>query len=100
MDRLGQMEPIRSLPMNKKQLNHEEIRPSDYFITSVRRGGQMLIPHGSKLNKPGDELVIVSEGSCVEELPVLNKTILRDQSPQENISIRHTNMHLRISFII
>lgn len=79
MDRLGQTEPIQSLPMNKLQLRHEVIRLSGYFISTVRRAGQMFIPHGSKLIKPGDVLVIVSEDSCVDESLTLSKTILQDK---------------------
>jgi chloride channel protein, CIC family len=38
--------------------------PRDAVIASVRRGGQMLIPHGDTQLKAGDVLVVVAEGEA------------------------------------
>jgi CIC family chloride channel protein len=38
--------------------------PRDAVIASVRRGRQMLIPHGDTLLKAGDVLVVVAEGEA------------------------------------
>lgn len=46
----------------------EIVWPRDAVIASVRRGGQMLIPHGDTLLKAGDVLVVVAEGEARVEL--------------------------------
>lgn len=42
--------------------------PRDAVIASVRRGGQMLIPHGDTLLEAGDVLVAVAEGEAAAEI--------------------------------
>jgi len=42
--------------------------PRDAVIASVRRGGQMLIPHGDTLLKACDVLVVVAEGEARAEM--------------------------------
>ncbi len=48
--------------------------PGDCIVASIRRGRQMLIPHGETLVKAGDVLVIVSGTSCTEELLNLSRS--------------------------
>jgi chloride channel protein, CIC family len=48
--------------------------PGDCIVASIRRGGQMLIPHGSTMIKSSDVLVIVTASSCQEELTQLSKS--------------------------
>ncbi len=48
--------------------------PKDCIVASLRRGSQILIPHGDTLIKPGDVLVVVSQASSVDELTALSKT--------------------------
>lgn len=42
--------------------------PQDAVIASVRRGGQLLIPHGDTLLVAGDVLVVVAEGEAAAEM--------------------------------
>jgi len=42
--------------------------PRECVLASVRRGRQVLIPHGDTLLRPGDVLAIVAEDSAREEL--------------------------------
>jgi chloride channel protein, CIC family len=42
--------------------------PHECVLASVRRGRQVLIPHGDTLLRPGDVLAIVAEDSAREEL--------------------------------
>ncbi len=46
----------------------EVVWPREVVIASVRRGGQMLIPHGSTLLEAGDVLVVVAEGKAAAEI--------------------------------
>jgi chloride channel protein, CIC family len=42
--------------------------PRDCVVASVRRGGQVFIPHGDTILRTGDLLVVVAEGSAREEV--------------------------------
>jgi len=42
--------------------------PRDCVISSIRRGQKILLPHGDTLLKPGDVLIVVTEGSGLEEV--------------------------------
>ena len=46
--------------------------PRDCVLASVRRGGQMIIPHGDTVLRTGDVLVAVVEGTASEELQHLS----------------------------
>lgn len=51
-----------------RRLVQEIAWPQDAVIASVRRGGQMLIPHGSTRLEAGDVLVVVAEGEAAAEM--------------------------------
>jgi chloride channel protein, CIC family len=61
-----------------KHIN-EVMWPGDCIVASVRRGSQTIIPHGDTIIKPGDELVIVSESPCTDELLKITRS-----SPQSH----------------
>ena len=42
--------------------------PEDSLIASLRHGRQVFIPHGKTLIKQGDVLIVVAEGSALEEV--------------------------------
>lgn len=48
--------------------------PRDCIVASLRRGSQMIVPHGSTLIKPGDVLVLISDRACEDELRQLGTT--------------------------
>lgn len=55
-----------SLASGKKLM--EMIFPSDCVIASIRRQGQVFIPHGGTEIKPGDVLVIVMESQRIDQV--------------------------------
>jgi Trk K+ transport system NAD-binding subunit len=40
--------------------------PRDCVISSIRRNHTIILPHGDTLIKPGDVLVVVTEGNGLE----------------------------------
>ena len=45
--------------------------PHDSILVTVRRGGQVRIPHGDTLLQPGDVLVVAAEGEAQEQVRAL-----------------------------
>lgn len=58
-----------SLASGKKLM--EMIFPTDCVIASIRRQGQVFIPHGATEIKPGDVLVVVINRQHTEQVRAL-----------------------------
>ena len=49
--------------------------PDGGLIASVRRGGDVFIPHGDTIIRAGDVLVVVAEGPAREQVVQLCRAI-------------------------
>ncbi|NJD58029.1 MAG: CBS domain-containing protein, partial [Anaerolineae bacterium] len=48
--------------------------PVDCLVASIRRKGQIVVPHGDTVIRPGDVLVLITESSCIDELSKIDNT--------------------------
>ena len=59
--------PVKALPW-----------PHDSILVTLRRGRQVMIPHGDTVLQPGDVLVVAAEGEAREELRRLTRAPHKD----------------------
>ena len=70
--------PVDAWAANKRvrELN----LPEDCVLVSIRRGRQVIIPHGNTVLKPGDRVTIFTTRSCE---PLVNRILLEGPAKEE-----------------